>query len=224
MPTRKPALSPASPSRADGTRHRILEAAERLLRGGSADFSMRDLAAEAGVSFATPFNQFGSKIAIMQALSAQRITRMAERFAQADVIGHVADRVLAAVDIASAVMLNDPHVSRAVMGSLGAPSDEPGQVRAQSRALWADAIGAADGFAPGLAELGRTVLPDHLALAFRGVLSFWSAGEITDSDLAPRARAATAALLLGFVSDEQRASLLGEVRRFNGEEWREGAR
>lgn len=213
MTTRKPALSPASPSRADATRHRILEAAERLLRGGSADFSMRDLAAEAGVSFATPFNQFGSKIAIMQALSAQRITRMAERFAQVDVLEDAADRVLAAVEIASAVMLEDPHVSRAVMGSLGAPSDEPGQVRAQSRALWADAIGAADGFAPGLAELGINALPDHLAMAFRGVLSFWTAGEIADADLRSDARAAAAALLLGFVSDQQRARLAGELRR-----------
>ena len=53
----------------------MLDAAERLLRDGNAEFSMRDLAAEAGVSFATPFNQFGSKPAIMQALSAGGSTR-----------------------------------------------------------------------------------------------------------------------------------------------------
>jgi AcrR family transcriptional regulator len=210
MPTSKP-LSSAPSSRADTTRRRILVAAERLLRDGSADFSMRDLAAEAGVSFATPFNQFGSKIAIMQAISTERITLMAERFAQARAKGDAVDRVLAAVDIASAVMLADPQVNRAVIGSLGAPSDNPGQVRAQSRALWASAIGDGDGFAVEAIDLGRTVLPDHLAVAFRGVLSFWTAGEILDADLAVRARANAAALLLGFVQDRQRSLLLSEL-------------
>jgi AcrR family transcriptional regulator len=60
------------------TRERVLDAAERLLAQGSAGFSMRELADEAGVSFATPFNQFGSKAAIMLALSA-RCDRRAER-------------------------------------------------------------------------------------------------------------------------------------------------
>ncbi len=50
------------------TRERVLDAAERLLANGSAAFSMRELAEEAEVSFATPFNQLGSKAAIMLAL------------------------------------------------------------------------------------------------------------------------------------------------------------
>lgn len=213
MPNRNPTAVPPLSPRADATRHRILDAAARLLRKGGADFSMRDLAAEAGVSFATPFNQFGNKTAIMQALSAQLIACMAERFAKENIGGTAADRVVAAVNIAGAVMLEDPKVSRAVIGSLGAPSDTPGQVRLQSRTLWADAIGAAEGFAPSRAELGRTVLPDHLAMAFRGVLSFWTAGEIADSELPSRARAVATALLLGFVTDEQRSRLLGELGR-----------
>ena len=40
----------------------VLDAAERLLRASpNAEFSMRALAAEAGVGFATPFNHFGNK-------------------------------------------------------------------------------------------------------------------------------------------------------------------
>ncbi len=61
------------------TKERVLSAAERLLRVGEADFSMRDLAAEAGVSFATPFNLFGSKVGIIRALSASRIAIIRER-------------------------------------------------------------------------------------------------------------------------------------------------
>ena len=209
MPTRKPTSAPAS--RPDATRRRILEAAERLLRGGGADFAMRDLAAEAGVSFATPFNQFGSKVAILQAISAARIDAMAARFAEEKAAGDAAERVLSAVAIASAVMLADPQVNRAVIGSLGAPSDDPGQVQARSRRLWAEAIGAGEGFEPGLAALGRRVLPDHLAMAFRGVLSFWTAGEIADAALPGRAEGAAAALMLGFVGTQRRAALAGRL-------------
>ena len=48
---------PPTPS----TRERVLAAAERLLADNRHEFSMRELAADAGVSFATPFNLFGSK-------------------------------------------------------------------------------------------------------------------------------------------------------------------
>lgn len=47
---------PSTGSRGEPVRNRVIDAAERLLRDGKAEFSMRDLATEAGVSFATPFN------------------------------------------------------------------------------------------------------------------------------------------------------------------------
>ena len=109
------------------TRERILDAAERLLSQESAAFSMRDLAEEAGVSFATPFNQFGSKAAIMLALSERRIALMHERLAQATLPPTAVGRVLAAADIAAAVMLTAPAVNRAVMGAISA--------RVRSRAM-----------------------------------------------------------------------------------------
>ncbi len=207
MPTSKTAPQ-ASALRADAMRRRVTEAAERLLRTGRAEFSMRDLAAEAGVSFATPFNQFGSKIAIMHALSAQRIAAMAACFDRARPEGDAPDRVMVAVGIAAAVMLAEPQVNRSIIGTLGAPGGEPGQVYAQSRALWAQAVRDGDGLDPEHAPLARSVLPDQLAVAFRGVLSFWTAGELGDAELAPRARAAAAAALLGFVDARRRGVLL----------------
>ena len=46
---------------------------------------------------------------------------------------------------------------------------------------------ASDGFRPDLVEIARSVLPDQLAVAFRGVLSFWTQrGEFSDTELAPR--------------------------------------
>ena len=205
-------IKPAVSTGPADTRIRILDAAERLLRAsGSAEFSMRELAGEAGLSFATPFNQFGSKTAIMQALSARRIDAMVERFAVVAPTGRAAERVLAAVDIAVGVLLEEPVVSRPVIGSLGSPTGEPGQTAERSRGLWAMALGDREGIAPELIEIARISLPDLLAFGFRGCLSFWVAGEIGDADLAPRARQTAVALLLGFVAPEHRPVLIQQL-------------
>ena len=194
---------PSSPgTRGEPLRQRVIDAAERLLREGKADFSMRDLAAGAGVSFATPFNQFGSKAAIMQALSTRRIETMETRFVTAPPLTDTADRVLLAIDAAVAVMLEEPDVNRAVMGWLGTASPSPGQVWARSTALWTLALGAGEGLIAARREQALRCLPRQLAFAFRGVLSFWTAGELPDEALAPEAREAARTLLLGFTGQQ----------------------
>ena len=190
---------PSSGVRGELLRRRVTDAAERLLREGKADFSMRDLAAEAGVSFTTPFNQFGSKAAIMQALSARRIDTMETCFAATAPPTGAADRVLLAIDAAAAVMLEEPAVNRAVMGWVSAASSSPGQVLARSTALWTLALGVGEGLIAARREQALRCLPRQLAFAFRGVLSFWTAGELPDEALAPEARAVASSLLLGFI-------------------------
>lgn len=190
MPSSK-ATPVSDGQRGEPVRRRVLDAAERLLREGKAGFSMRELAAEAGVSFATPFNRFGSKAAIMHALSARRIDTMAERLAAATKPADLAGRVLLAVDTAVAVMLAEPAVNRAVMGWIGTAGATPGEALARSAALWALALGAEGEAATPVA------LPRQLALAFRGALSFWTAGELPDDALGPHARAVAATLLRG---------------------------
>lgn len=207
MPSRKPDSSAPPLS----TRDRVLAAAERLLATGRPEFSMRDLAAEAGVSFATPFNQFGSKVAIMHALSAERIEAMHACLAAAPSSETGPTRVLAAMEIAASVMLERPEVNRVVMGALGSPAAEPGHVLARSRVLWAEAVGDASGFAD--PAQARALLPDQLAFVFRGVLSFWTAGEIADGDLVGSARRAAAAAMLGFAPPEARCALLATCSR-----------
>ena len=198
------------PARSEPTRERVLAAAERLLRKGSAGFGMRDLASEAQVSFATPFNLFGDKAAIMRALSAARIAAMMRRCAELpDAVAP--RRVLEAIDIAVLVMLEEPDVNRVVMAWLGSPSAAPGQVAQSSRALWAAAIGEGEGLRRSLRSFAAQTLPDHLALAFRGALSFWTAGEITDLQLSAKARAAAASLLLAFSDKEGEEYLLQTI-------------
>ena len=185
-------------TRGEPLRQRVIDAAERLLREGEADFSMRDLAAKAGVSFATPFNQFGSKAAIMQALSTRRIDTMEARFAAAPPLTDTTDRVLLAIDAAVAVMLEEPDINRAVMGWLGTASPSPGQVWTRSTALWTLALGAGESLIAARREQALRCLPRQLAFAFRGALSFWTAGELPDEALAPEAREVASTLLLGF--------------------------
>jgi AcrR family transcriptional regulator len=191
------------------TQDRVLEAAERLLRNGKPEFSMRDLAAEAGVSFATPFNQFGSKAAIMQALSARRIDEMHVRLAAAQLSTNAITRTFAAVDIAVDVMLEEPVVNRSVMAVLGSQSGAPSIVARRSAALWAEALDQGEGLFKTTRAQASAVLPALLAIAFRGVLSFWTSGEISDGELARQARAAAAAMLLGFCNSAERGDLLG---------------
>lgn len=196
------------------TRDRVLDAAERLLAGKGAAFSMRELADEAGMSFATPFNQFGSKFGIMLALSARRIASMQNQFAQAPHPDTAMGRVLLAVDIAASVMLAAPAVNRAVMAAIGSPTDEPSDVSSRSGALWGEALADGKGLLPATRPLAQAVLPGQLAVAFRGVLSFWTAGEIPDRLLKKRARSAAAAVMLGFVKHDDRVHLIRLLEDF----------
>lgn len=190
----------AAPTAARGepVRQRVLDAAERLLRRGKADFSMRDLATEAAVSFATPFNQFGSKAAIMHALSGRRIDTMAKRFAEMSPPADAAGRVLLAIDTAVGVMLEEPEINRVVMSWIGTAGPSPGKVLAHSTTLWSLALGAGEGLVGADSERALRCLPEQLAFAFRGVLSFWTAGELRDEELASHAREMAKTLLLGF--------------------------
>ncbi|SER56321.1 transcriptional regulator, TetR family [Sphingobium sp. YR768] len=187
--------------RGEPVRQGVLDAAERLLRDGKAEFSMRELASEARVSFATPFNQFGSKPAIMHALSGRRIDSMMTRFDAAPQPALAADRVALAINIAVAVMLDEPIVNRAVMAWIGTGSTASGEVRSNSTALWAHALGDGTGLASLRRDEACRILPGQLALAFRGALSFWTAGELADEELGPAARQIADTLLRAYYCD-----------------------
>jgi len=191
---------PNRAARGESVRERVLDAAERLLRDGKADFSMRDLAAAAQVSFATPFNHFGSKAAIMHALSARRIDRMMSHLAETAPAGDARKRVLRAMDIAVRIMLEEPAVNRSVMSWLGTTGSTPGQVLAHSTAFWAMALADAEGLVANGNAAALRALPEQLAFAFRGVLSFWTSGELPDDALPDRARDIAHGLLLGFAT------------------------
>ncbi|MFC7556332.1 TetR/AcrR family transcriptional regulator [Pseudoroseomonas wenyumeiae] len=190
----------------------VLDAAERLLgRGETADFSMRALAAEAGVGFATPFNHFGSKNAIMQALSSRVIARMAARFREEQPAGDALDRVLAMGRIAVQLLLEQPEVYKVVVGSLGTAGPTSSSVRPQSEALWVLALGDLDGIENGMRNVARARLPGHLAFLFRGCVSFWIAGRLKNGALGTAFDTSACIALLGISQPCRRAYLLRRI-------------
>ena len=193
-------------------RDAILDAAERLLeRGEAAEFSMRELAVEAGKGFVTPFNHFGSKGAIMQALSGRVIDRMEARFREEGPEGDAIERTLAMGRIAPACLLERPAGYKAVVGSLGTAGPTPGEVRPRSRALWELALGDLAGISRDLHGPARAILADQVAFTFRGCLSFWIAGEIADEGLPSTVEMATATALLGFAAPSRRERVLAAM-------------
>ncbi|WP_158265630.1 TetR/AcrR family transcriptional regulator [Blastopirellula marina] len=193
-------------------RDAVLDAAERLLcSSDTADFSMRALAAEAGVGFTTPFNHFGNKTAIIRAISARLIERMAARFQTKTKPDGLIDRTFLLADVAVELVLKQPEVHRAVIGSLGVASSTPSAVMPQSQSLWSLVL---EGKTSELARDAKPVanqLPEQLALAFRGCLSFWVAGEIGDEQLCGTVRRAVSLVLLGLVSPKHRVRLLTQL-------------
>jgi AcrR family transcriptional regulator len=196
----------------EATREAVLDAAERLLEESpSAEFSMRELADEAGVSFATPFNHFGTKTAIMQALSSRVIARMAELFQKEHAKGDAIDGVLAMARISVNVLLEKPAVSKAVVGSLGVVSSVPSAVKPQSEALWRLSLGEMPGIEPSATALAATLLPQQLAFAFRGCASFWIAGELSDHKFRQAFRTSALTALLGFAKQSRRAWIVAQL-------------
>jgi AcrR family transcriptional regulator len=191
----------------------VLDAAERLLlKSKSADFSMRALATEAGVGFATPFNHFGNKNSIMQALSSRLIERMASRFHDETPRGDVIDRVLAMGGISVGLLLEQPEVYKVVVGSLGVVSPVPNSVRRHSEGLWSLALGDFAGIDAKAGKVAQAVLAQQLAFSFRGCVSFWIAGEIPDDELEAAFGIGACTILLGFADPGRRPHLLERIK------------
>jgi hypothetical protein len=143
----------------------------------------------------------------MHAVAGRRVDLMEDRYLAAAPSGDVVDRVLLAAEAAVTVMLEEPAVNRSVMGSLGTAGPAIGSAWTRSKALWALALADGDGLAMDDRDHALHALPGQLAFGFRGVLSFWTAGEVADADLATSARDVATAIMLGFLDPTRRGTI-----------------
>jgi hypothetical protein len=62
-----------------------------------------------------------------------------------------------------------------------------------------------------MCALARAVLPQQLAFTFRGCVSFWIAGELTDAMLKQAFQAGALTVLLGFTDPTRRAGMIAQM-------------
>lgn len=187
----------------------ILDAAEALLeRDMGGEFSMRALAEEAGVSFATPFNYFGSKRAIVLGLAHRIIVRIRAGYGAEKKPDRAIDRLFLMARVGVDEILERPFISRPVISALATIDGHDGTVRARSRELWKIAFGDFCGIPVAHVPLCNDLVPDQLAISFRGCLSFWVGGEIENEDLLLAVNSAIAIQMLGVLPSGDRHGLL----------------
>jgi AcrR family transcriptional regulator len=196
--------------------HGMLDAAARILNASDPpDFSMRDLCEAAGVSFATPFNHFGSKTGVVHALAMRIFADVHNRYARSNKPGDAIDRVFAMAAVGTEVWLENPAVNRYISSSLmvAGNKEHPEQFLEHSCKLWLEALGSLDGLEGIDNKSYASSLSLSLAVAFRGTMALWIGGEISDSQFAPLLQAHIACLLLGFAPSHRRPRLYSMIHR-----------
>jgi AcrR family transcriptional regulator len=194
----------------------MLDAAARILNASDPpDFSMRDLCEAAGVSFATPFNHFGSKTGVVRALAMRIFEDVHNRYVRSNKPGDTIDRLFAMAAAGTEVWLENPAVNRYISSSLmvAGNKEHPEQFLEHSCKLWLEALGTLDGL-EGIDDKNCAAsLSLSLAVAFRGTMALWIGREITDSQFAPLLQAQVACLLLGFAPSHRRPRLYSMIHR-----------
>lgn len=200
--------------RKNGRRRAILQAAETLIREGlSTDFSMQQLAAQAGISTYTTYNLIGNKSTVLFILLNHCIDRID--------MSHVADlrditpaRSVVVSGIAAAnVFTGDGNFFRPLMRFLFGVTDEqhrPAFMR-RAQSYW---MGVSENLK--LENRGETAISTFdLAVDFlthfTGALDAWVHGETSDSQFVARIRHGLALRMMIIADEGERAWLKQEI-------------
>ncbi|MGD9472606.1 MAG: TetR/AcrR family transcriptional regulator [Novosphingobium sp.] len=188
----------------------ILEACERLIREtGTTDFSMKDLAAAAGISTYTTYNLIGSKATVFYVLLNRGIDRIdVERILSGthpDPFQRVFDAGLAVAN----VFASDPEFYRPLMRYLLGVLDPVNRPAYMSRAFdyWHQAvqpIADADLLCHGMSA---SSLARNLQVFFTGAIDYWVHGELSGEELRAQVRYGITLHLLALARDDRAAGL-----------------
>src|SRR5213595_708361 len=97
----------------DDRRGKILKAAEALIRrSGSIDFSMQDLASEAGFSLATSYNLIGTKSTVLYWLLNRSVEQLQKEYRAMSVAGLPRTQVFRAIGMVTSFFTGDPEFYR----------------------------------------------------------------------------------------------------------------
>ena len=196
----------------DVRRRAILEAARDLISGEEeTSFSMRALSERAGVSITTPYNLFGSKQAIMQALLDEDIHGYAQALHES--AANELELFFEAVTRGVEAFAEADSYYRAVMAAVYQDSgrDYRSTFRAPRRLFWRELVENA----VRVGYLSKDVEPEpfsvNLAAIFFSHILEWVAGEIDLDQLEARTHYGFALALLGMASPRHRPFLRRQV-------------
>ncbi|TZG24697.1 TetR/AcrR family transcriptional regulator [Sphingomonas montanisoli] len=208
-------LTPAG-ARARGMnerRQRLVRAAKELINEReNGEFSMPELAARAGLSLATPYNLFGSKAAILEAVFQREIEHFHAVYATIAPAPPV-DRVLAVIEHLLQVLERKPHFYRALsrgMATLGA-AESSRLISPLSDLLLRPLVeGLVDDGAIRL-DLPKSMLTAQITRMYEATMQRWVRRGWDDVRMRSEMRAAILIVCLGMFGEEFRAELLAAL-------------
>jgi AcrR family transcriptional regulator len=190
-------------------RDKITAAARALIQSGESGFRMRALAEEAGVSIATPYNLFGSKRAILNAVMDADLSRFKETLARQN--ADSLNMFHKTVSIARELMELDPQFYRNVMMTASTRAPEADRNRLLH---WQQLIdnAVADGFI--LTFTDSVALATHLRAIFSAAFYRWAKEEVSLKEAEANANYAITLALAGVSTPVSKQRLHSNLRSY----------
>lgn len=197
-------------------RQQILAAAESLIRErGTTEFPMLDLSERAGLSPATPYNLFGSKLAILWTLLRQRDERyqMAfEKRSNTDPYFQVVESVAVAVR----VFTGDAALFRPLCAFLSRSQDavyRPAYEKS-TMDLWLKITSEFQNLLP--SNIAHEIYCRQFLTLFLGAFDLWAQGRLSDAEVELQVQLSTVLTLMAIAPEPGRvrlAKLLADLTR-----------
>lgn len=200
------------------TRGTILDAAEALMvRADNDDFSMRDLAVEAGMAVTTVFSHFGSKAGVLRGLIDRLLDKIEDAFdRRARNLEGAIPRTYAMAEAGLDTVLEAPGFNQRILGSLLMVGDDRVymELQRQTNHLWIKALGDGASLVAETCEIGLAYIPEQMTVTFRGALALWIAEGLSEEQFRRVLLRGVTFNLLGFISADARREL---IRDYCGE-------
>lgn len=186
----------------DGRRRRIVNAAHDLLRSEPIEsLSVKAIALRAGVSLSTLYNLFGSKDAVLVAVSAQDLVDY-EALVRSRTSLDALERLFDAVEVAMELYRADPAFYRATMARRAPGEPLDALIRQPRNRFWDTLVDAAKTEGALRPDTDVAVLGRVLVYLFGGALGDWIAGDLELDRFARDIAFGFAVALLPFATPE----------------------
>lgn len=192
----------------DQRRRAIVKAARALIReNAETGFSMRALAERAGLSLVTPYNLFGSKQAVLQAVLDEDLQFFAQRIRALE--AQDLDVFFEVVRISCASYAKDPEFSRAVLGAVyfGETSEYRSMFRRPRRIFWQSLVDDAKRNKCIDASVDSDAFATNLVHIYWSNIIEWVAAEGSIEEMETRTKYGFALALLAVAKPKHRAAL-----------------